>query len=170
MPGGSCEDRMGGMIAERTKDGSDAEDSPVRRAQARRDGINSDQVVMPLGPAPRTRAHTSASSWTRVTAIGTWTSFGLVFTRCLFCNEHKTAHAYETGTRDRAQTITRGHYQHGPNPSLSRTNVLADDRACTPVPPQNLNGKEGVNGSSPLEGFAISRESWRRLRPLPPFR
>jgi len=31
-------------------------------------------------------------------------------------------------------------------------NVTADDRACTPIPPQN--GKEGVDGSSPSEGSA----------------
>jgi hypothetical protein len=32
--------------------------------------------------------------------------------------------------------------------------VLADDRACTPLPPQNLHGKEGVDGSSPSEGLS----------------
>ena len=35
---------------------------------------------------------------------------------------------------------------------ICRTNVLADDRACTPVPPQHLHGKKGVDGSSPSEG------------------
>jgi hypothetical protein len=31
--------------------------------------------------------------------------------------------------------------------------MTADDRACTPVSLQNLNGTEGVNGSSPSESF-----------------
>jgi hypothetical protein len=34
-----------------------------------------------------------------------------------------------------------------------RTNVLVNARACTRVPPQSLHGKEGVDGSSPSEGF-----------------
>jgi hypothetical protein len=33
-------------------------------------------------------------------------------------------------------------------------NVIASARACTPLPPQNFHGKEGVDGSSPSEGFA----------------
>ena len=32
--------------------------------------------------------------------------------------------------------------------------MRAGDRACTPLPPQNLHGKEGVDGSSPSEGSA----------------
>ena len=31
--------------------------------------------------------------------------------------------------------------------------MLANARACPPVPPQNLHGKEGVDGSSPSEGL-----------------
>jgi hypothetical protein len=31
--------------------------------------------------------------------------------------------------------------------------VPADVRSCTPVPLRNLHGKEGVDGSSPSEGF-----------------
>jgi hypothetical protein len=31
--------------------------------------------------------------------------------------------------------------------------VLGNDRACTPVPPLNFHGKEGVDGSSPSEGL-----------------
>ena len=38
---------------------------------------------------------------------------------------------------------------------VCRTNAPANDRACTPVPSQNLHGKEGVDGSSPTEGFLI---------------
>jgi hypothetical protein len=33
--------------------------------------------------------------------------------------------------------------------------MAADDRACTPLPPQNLNGKEKVDGSNPSEGFDV---------------
>ena len=36
---------------------------------------------------------------------------------------------------------------------ICRTNMAADARACTRVPPQNLHGKEGVDGSSPSEGL-----------------
>ena len=38
---------------------------------------------------------------------------------------------------------------------ICRTNAPARDRACTPVPPPDLHGKEGVDGSSPSEGFDI---------------
>jgi hypothetical protein len=31
--------------------------------------------------------------------------------------------------------------------------VIASDRRCPPAPPQNLHGKEGVDGSSPSEGL-----------------
>ena len=42
-----------------------------------------------------------------------------------------------------------------PYRQICRTNVSANDRACTRLPPQNLHGKEGVDGSSPSEGFDI---------------
>src|ERR671918_2643016 len=38
--------------------------------------------------------------------------------------------------------------------AICRTNVVASARACTRLPPQNLHGKEGVDGSSPSEGSA----------------
>ena len=38
---------------------------------------------------------------------------------------------------------------------ICRKNVIASARPCTPVPPGNLHGKEGVDGSSPSEGFAV---------------
>jgi hypothetical protein len=51
---------------------------------------------------------------------------------------------------------TAGHARalatHG-QPRTCRTNVAATDRACKQLPPPNLHGKEGVNGSSPSEGF-----------------
>jgi hypothetical protein len=34
-----------------------------------------------------------------------------------------------------------------------RKNMITSDRACTPIQPLNLHGKEGVDGSSPSEGF-----------------
>jgi hypothetical protein len=52
---------------------------------------------------------------------------------------------------------TPGHGRALPTPaegSICRTNALADDRACAPLPPQNFHGKEGVDGSSPSEGSA----------------
>jgi hypothetical protein len=36
---------------------------------------------------------------------------------------------------------------------LCRGKYVARDRACTRVTPKNLHGKEGVDGSSPSEGF-----------------
>ena len=39
---------------------------------------------------------------------------------------------------------------------ICRKNGAASDRACTRVTLPNLHGKEGVDGSSPSEGFAIS--------------
>jgi hypothetical protein len=36
--------------------------------------------------------------------------------------------------------------------------VIASARPCPPVPPHNLHGKEGVDGSSPSEGFAKAPE------------
>jgi hypothetical protein len=38
--------------------------------------------------------------------------------------------------------------------SICRTIALANDRACTPLPHLNFHGKDGVDGSSPSEGFA----------------
>ena len=52
---------------------------------------------------------------------------------------------------------TRGHARALPTRlecPICRTNVLAHDPACTPLPPPNFHGKEGVDGSSPSEGFA----------------
>ena len=44
--------------------------------------------------------------------------------------------------------------------------MIARARPCPPVPPQNLHGKEGVDGSSPSEGFgkALQIAMWRCLR------
>ena len=39
-----------------------------------------------------------------------------------------------------------------PNHADCRRNRVASDRVCTRVTPQNLHGKEGVDGSSPSEG------------------
>jgi hypothetical protein len=36
---------------------------------------------------------------------------------------------------------------------ICRNNMYGDARPCTPVPPRNLHGKEGVDGSSPSEGL-----------------
>ena len=33
--------------------------------------------------------------------------------------------------------------------------MIANARRCPPVPPPNLHGKEGVDGSSPSEGFVL---------------
>src|SRR5580765_1821482 len=60
-----------------------------------------------------------------------------------------------------ARTSTNDHARARwtrPEPLFSRTNVLANDRACTPLPPQNLHGKEGVDGSSPSESFGKGQQ------------
>jgi hypothetical protein len=49
---------------------------------------------------------------------------------------------------------TRGHVRAsltGPDEPICRKNVPAHARSCPRVPPQNLHGKEGVDGSSPSE-------------------
>ena len=65
-------------------------------------------------------------------------------------NEPRTQNGHiRNDTRDASRRI--------PKPSLSvicRQNRVADDRACTHVTLRNLHGKEGVDGSSPSEGFA----------------
>ncbi len=43
-------------------------------------------------------------------------------------------------------------------PSTCGVFVPAKTRACPPFPPRNLNGKEGVDGSSPSEGSAKAPE------------
>jgi hypothetical protein len=40
--------------------------------------------------------------------------------------------------------------------------VLANDRACTPLPPLNFHGKEGIDGSSPSEGLQFTRNTFQR--------
>ena len=39
------------------------------------------------------------------------------------------------------------------NAPICRSNAIFDARPCTRVPPENLHGKEGVDGSSPSEGL-----------------
>jgi hypothetical protein len=51
-------------------------------------------------------------------------------------------------TRDVSRRIS-GPY----NSPICRRNRVASDRACTRVTLRNLNGKEGVDGSSPSEGL-----------------
>jgi hypothetical protein len=51
---------------------------------------------------------------------------------------------------------TRGHARTSATQSdlpICRENVPADALPCPPLPTQNLNGKEGVDGSSPSEGL-----------------
>jgi hypothetical protein len=51
---------------------------------------------------------------------------------------------------------TRGHARALPTHSegpICRTNVPAHGCACTPLPPLDFHGKEGVDGSSPSEGL-----------------
>jgi hypothetical protein len=57
------------------------------------------------------------------------------------------------GTRGHARTL-----KTQPKGSVCRENVIASARPCPPVPPTNLHGKEGVDGSSPSEGSAQPRE------------
>ena len=54
-----------------------------------------------------------------------------------------------------APRVTRGHDRQL-EVAICRKNVVANTRPRPPVPSQNLHGKEGVNGSSPLEGFTKS--------------
>jgi hypothetical protein len=56
---------------------------------------------------------------------------------------HETEHARASAITTRVR-----------NAWICRNNVSTHARACTPVPPLDLHGKEGVNGSSPSEGSA----------------
>ena len=67
----------------------------------------------------------------------------------LFHNIPRTQNGHiRNDTRDVSRRILGGSV--GP---ICRENCVASDRACTRVTPQNLHGKEGVDGSSPSEGF-----------------
>jgi hypothetical protein len=87
-------------------------------------------------------------------------------------NEPRVRDGYiSLGTRGhaRARETSRGG-------AIYRRNVIARALPCPPVPPLNLHGKEGVDGSSPSEGFAkgqqmalfCARASADRRRTLPP--
>jgi hypothetical protein len=56
-------------------------------------------------------------------------------------------------TRDASQRILDVSFD-----PICRKNCAASDRECTRVTLLNLHGKEGVNGSSPLEGSAKAPE------------
>jgi hypothetical protein len=70
---------------------------------------------------------------------------------------HKTLHVLRTDNEPQVRggytsESVRGHAWAPPthaNRSICRTKVLANDRACT------RDGKEGVDGSSPSEGFSF---------------
>jgi hypothetical protein len=69
-----------------------------------------------------------------------------------------------------ARSSTNDHAQALPTRTerlLSRTNALANDRACTPLPPLDLHGKEGVDGSSPSEGLYKSPANGLMLSSVP---
>jgi hypothetical protein len=51
------------------------------------------------------------------------------------------------------------------NKPICRRIRVADDPACTRVTLRNLHGKEGVDGSSPSEGFAERPANWRFSSP-----
>jgi hypothetical protein len=55
--------------------------------------------------------------------------------------------------RNDTRDVPRRNRRPGKAPICSK-NCVASDRACTRVTPGNLHGKEGVDGSSPSEGFA----------------
>jgi hypothetical protein len=72
------------------------------------------------------------------------------------------------GTRGYARAPATHHEER-----ICRKNVIESARPCPLVPPRNLHGKEGVDGSSPSEGFNIKYLQigmyrclrWRAIRP-----
>jgi hypothetical protein len=61
-------------------------------------------------------------------------------------------------TRDASRRIFRGRIR-----PICRENYVASDRACTRVTLRNLHGKEGVDGSSPSEGFDKVPANWHLI-------
>ena len=65
--------------------------------------------------------------------------------------------AVRTGANTSATTRVHARVTSPPQfPSTCGVFVPAKTRACPRFPPRNLNGKEGVDGSSPSEGFERS--------------
>jgi hypothetical protein len=64
-------------------------------------------------------------------------------------NEPRVRDGYiSAGTRGQARALKA--QREG---AICRNYVILSDRTCPPVPLRNLHGKEGVDGSSPSEGF-----------------
>jgi hypothetical protein len=67
----------------------------------------------------------------------------------IFVNDARTQNGHiRNDTRDASRRTCRAW-----DTAICRTNCVASDRACTRVTRPNFHGKEGVDGSSPSEGF-----------------
>jgi hypothetical protein len=67
------------------------------------------------------------------------------------------------GTRGNARALPTHHKR-----ASCRTNVPANDRACTRLPPLDFHGKEAVPGSSPGEGLNTCRTAYSEKSGVPP--
>ena len=65
-----------------------------------------------------------------------------------------SARGHKTDTSETTRATPRDAPPASGSAPICRRNCVASDRACTRVTRQNLHGKEGVDGSSPSEGFA----------------
>jgi hypothetical protein len=95
------------------------------------------QAATAAEPRRRTRRRPRAVSGSRCGVVSTGT-------RPRTQNGH-----IRNDTRDASRRMVRSRIR-----SICRKNCVASERACTRVTPQNLHGKEGVDGSSPSEGSA----------------
>ena len=68
--------------------------------------------------------------------------------------DKRGAQACERGANISAATGVHARATYFPEiPAACEAFVPSQTRACPRFPPRNLNGKEGVDGSSPSEGF-----------------
>jgi hypothetical protein len=74
-----------------------------------------------------------------------------------------TARGHKTDTSEATRATPRDAFPVAQKRWISRRNCAARDRTCTRGTCPNLHGKEGVDGSSPSEGFAPT-ESLRNAR------
>ena len=101
-----------------------------------------------IAASPAWRAGSRRSVAQRNARLRTRASASVV---CL--ETRQTGRGYEAGTSAWARAGTAGHGRPAVKGRFAGGKVIASARRCPPLPPLNLHGKEGVDGSSPSEGL-----------------